>query len=93
MSKKYLLINLDEIELAKILDFNIFIQEYVYLRRKTFKRKELDASENNRCHSRDYIINMILENNKINLTEKQLASLTELIETKWEVLKKIEKSI
>ena len=63
MSKKYLLINLDEIELAKKLDFNIFIQEYVYLGRKTFKRKELAASDNNRCHSRDYIINLILENN------------------------------
>ena len=75
------------------IDFNIFIQEYVYLRRRTFKQKELAASENNRCHSRDYLINLILENNKINLTEQQLASLTELIETKWEVLKKIEKSI
>ena len=69
MSNKYLLINLDEIELAKKLDFNIFIQEYVYLRRKTFKRKELAASDNNRCHSRDYIINLILESDLFDLND------------------------
>ena len=82
MSRSYLPIDLNKSDLAKKLEFNIFIQEYDLLNHS-------HASFCEFC--RDYTINFILENNRINLNEKQLALLTHMVQ-KWEVLKKIEKS-
>lgn len=91
MFKKYLLISLDELDLAKKLDFNIFIQEYVYLRE--LSHDFCTMKEGHRSHNRDFIINLILEKNKINLSEAELYLLTEMVESKWEILKKIENQL
>ena len=78
MPIKYLLIDLNELDLAKKLDFNIFIQEYIDLNHSNL----YTLTEEQRCNNRDYTINLILENNKINLSETLLTLLTEKVEVK-----------
>ena len=96
MEKKNLVINLDQVELLKKVDFNLFIREYIVCRNNN--ACEFDCNnvtvgnytEEKRFEKRDYSINKILNNNKINLSEKELQVLTEMIEHRWEDLKKID---
>ena len=108
MEKKYLLINLDEVELTKKVDFNVFIREYIICRnsnlckacskahnkptaKKCKRSKHTCTTTGEKCsENRDYTINMILNNNKINLSEKELNVLKEMVESRWECLKKID---
>ena len=104
MNRNFLLINLDELELAKKLNFNSFLREYIALRNyfehlscqcsspRKLKRKKHNCkpNEETRIRNRDLFINSILSNRCVNLQEKDLKILQDMVENRWELLKKIE---
>ena len=104
MNANFLLINLDDVELSKKLNFITFLHEYIALRNffeysschcissRKLKRKRHNCkpNEETRIRNRDMFINSILCKLSVHLLDKELKILKDMVESRWEILKKIE---
>ena len=95
---------MDDVELSKKLNFITFLHEYIALRNffehsscqcsspRKLKRKRHNCkpNEETRVRNRDMFINSILSKLSVHLLDKELKILKDMVENRWEILKKIE---